>query len=128
MTERKIILSENAGFCPGVRRADELVRQILDKNSDSKIFTLGKLIHNRLYNDNLAKQGISPIEFQEIEPMLSQTSEAVILISRTHGITKQESEILSELQNKYPNFTVYDMTCPYVKRVHEVMRKHTFLL
>ena len=55
----EIILSKNAGFCPGVRRADDAVRALMSKrNNGDKICTLGSLIHNRLYVDELKKQGV----------------------------------------------------------------------
>ena len=73
MTDREIILSKNAGFCPGVKRADEFVFNLISsKKENTKIFTLGKLIHNRIYNEKLQALGVIPIEFSEIEPMLEK--------------------------------------------------------
>ena len=39
------------------------------EENDGKIYTLGKLIHNRLYNENLASRGVFAIEFSDIEKM-----------------------------------------------------------
>ena len=44
----KITISEHAGFCPGVRHADKTVRDLIKQPSRGRIFTIGKLIHNRL--------------------------------------------------------------------------------
>ena len=91
MTDREIILSKNAGFCPGVKRADEFVFNLIStENKDAKIFTLGKLIHNRIYNEKLKSLGVLPIEFSEIQPLLEKEHGKVVLITRTHGITKEE--------------------------------------
>ena len=126
MTDREIILSKNAGFCPGVKRADEFVFNLISsKNKDTKIFTLGKLIHNRIYNENLKSLGVTPIEFSEILPLLEKERGKVVLITRTHGITKEELRVLKDLEKKYSNFKFHDMTCPYVTRVHEIAEKNT---
>ena len=49
----KLTLSKYAGFCSGVRNADELIKNA--HATGKKIYTLGKLIHNRIYNENLEK-------------------------------------------------------------------------
>lgn len=125
MTEREIILSKNAGFCPGVKRADELVTEIFSSNPKAKIYTLGHLIHNRIYNEELKSRGILAIEFSDIEAAIANEEKDVILITRTHGITKEESLKLSALENQYKNFKVYDTTCPYVKRIHSIAESNT---
>ena len=84
----KINLSKFAGFCPGVRKADETVRRILAKQtSDARVFTLGHLIHNRIYNEELAALGASSISFDEVENRYSQNPDApMTLVIRTQGI------------------------------------------
>ena len=60
----KINLSKYAGFCPGVRRADNTIRDILNKQQgNGRVYTLGQLIHNSIYTDELARLGASVISF-----------------------------------------------------------------
>ena len=122
----KITLSKHAGFCPGVRRADDTVKKLLASSDEGRIYTLGNLIHNKIYNEELAKQGVSSIDFSEIQKVLdSDKHTKITLIIRTHGITKERYEQLKILKDKNPNLTLLDMTCPYVKRIHEIADKNT---
>lgn len=119
-------LAKDAGFCPGVRRADIAVRRALeDRSEGERIFTLGSLIHNRLYNDALARDGVLPISPAELCDVLSESEDKVTLIVRTHGITKEEWATLDSLCERFPNLTVKDMTCPSVKRIQRIAAEHT---
>ena len=121
-----IKLSENAGFCPGVRRADNELNKLAAENQNTHIYTLGHLIHNRLYNEALEARGIRSIEFSDVEATVrSHGKEQVMLLIRTHGIPKEQNEELSKLEKNYDNFTVKDMTCPYVKKIHKIAAENT---
>ncbi len=100
----KIQLAESYGFCFGVKRAIKIAEE--NKNSS----TYGPLIHNaneieRLKRDfNVAlSDNLDSFEFGDT---------AVI---RTHGIPKQELEILRER-----NVDVIDATCPYVTKPQQI--------
>ena len=66
----KVNLSKHAGFCPGVKRADLTIQKLINENSDKKIYTLGHLIHNRLYNEALQEKGVKSISFSEVDEVL----------------------------------------------------------
>ena len=123
----KITLSKNAGFCPGVRSADNNLEAVISNASDSeRIYTLGKLIHNKSYVDGLIKRGVKPISEYEIEKIFYENSESPMTVAtRTHGITKQISDKLSALADKEKNFRVIDLTCPYVKKIHRIAEENT---
>ena len=123
----KINLSKFAGFCPGVRKADETVRRILAKQtSDARVFTLGHLIHNRIYNEELAALGASSISFDEVESRYSQNPDApMTLVIRTHGITKEQFSFLTEFERMHKNFSLVDATCPFVKKIHNIATENT---
>ena len=54
-----IRIAENAGFCPGVRRAVEAVESaIREVPRPKRILTLGQLIHNDAFLATLAARGI----------------------------------------------------------------------
>ncbi|MBE6537687.1 MAG: 4-hydroxy-3-methylbut-2-enyl diphosphate reductase, partial [Ruminococcaceae bacterium] len=124
---KRIILSANAGFCPGVRRADNTIRSLIQsKKDDERIYTLGTLIHNRIYNEELEAEGILSVSFDDVERLIREASGSpVTLVVRTHGVTKEISDALATLSEKHANFKVMDMTCPSVKRIHKIAEENT---
>ena len=123
----KITVSENAGFCPGVRRADEAVRALIaSSNKDKLVFTIGHLIHNEIYNDNLAARGVKAISHEDIPDVLKSNPEKQItFVIRTHGVTKDIFEYLSDLERGNERISVVDMTCPYVKKIQKIAEEST---
>ena len=121
----KVTLSTLAGFCPGVKHADSVVRGLILENN-SRIYTLGHLIHNGIYNDDLLQQGVRSIDISEVENEIrTHENEKITLLIRTHGITKEHSAYLKSLENLYHNFQVKDVSCAYVKRIHKIAEKNT---
>ncbi len=121
-----VTLAKRAGFCFGVRRATETVERLLYEGS-SRVYTLGHLIHNRLYLDSLLARGVRSIEINEAEQLAKSASPTspVSLVIRAHGIPKSGLEHLAVLERKYPHFHVEDMTCPNVKRIHRIAEENT---
>ncbi len=122
-----IRLSKNAGFCPGVRRADEGIRALLsEKERKGRIYTVGELIHNAKYNSALESQGVLITELEAAEELAEKHSkEGLMFVIRTHGITKDADAYLHLLEDKYPGTRILDMTCPYVKKVHRIAEENT---
>ena len=110
-----------------MRRADENIQNaIKTKSKNELIFTIGNLIHNGIYMQGLKAQGVSSIEFEDIESILIQNqNNPITVFIRTHGIPKEKELFLSELGSKYPNLRLRDMTCPYVKRIHKIADENT---
>ena len=122
----QFILSEHAGFCPGVRNADKTVSRLINSIDGHRIFTLGHLIHNRLYNLDLEASGVRSIEIDEVEKeFLSNVDVPMTVVIRTHGITLDMENRLKDLQEKYPLLSVVDATCGYVKRIHKIAEENT---
>ena len=121
----KITVSKYAGFCHGVRNADRIVQNLI-KTSDSRIYTLGSLIHNRLYNEDLLKNGVRAMSIDEVEEAFySSPEKKMTLIIRTHGTTKENTQKLKLLEMKEQNFELIDATCPYVKKIHKIAEENT---
>ncbi len=122
-----ITLSKNAGFCPGVRRADEgIISLIKNKEPGERIYTIGHLIHNTEYNNSLEKQGVFSVELQEAEDLAKKyCKDKISFVIRTHGLTKGSTEHLYSLEKKYEGVRIVDMTCPYVKKVHKIAEDNT---
>ena len=121
----KVTLSPLAGFCPGVKHADMVVERLISE-SDAKIYTLGHLIHNRIYNENLSRRGVQAIDISSVKDEIAANADSkIILLIRTHGIPKEKSEYLASLEREYKNFHVEDVSCGYVKRIHRIADENT---
>ena len=123
----EIILSKNAGFCPGVRRADNAVQKLIEsRGRDSLIFTLGPLIHNGSYVIDLEAKGVRSIAISDAEAVILDNPEkTIILVIRTHGITKGDEKHLYGLKEKYGRVEIVDLTCPSVKKIHRIAAENT---
>ena len=123
----EIILSKNAGFCPGVRRADKAVRDLIKSKVDGDmIFTLGPLIHNGVYVSSLEKDGVRSVDISEVEGIIGENpGRNITFVIRTHGISLDDDLFLQRICEEYPNVSVVDMTCPSVKHIHNIAIQHT---
>lgn len=107
----EVRVAKNAGFCFGVKRAVDGAFQSL--KTFQRVYILGHLIHNGDVIHRLEEQGAITIEdISQISPY-EKTPRAVII--RSHGVAKSTYEKLKSLENA----TLIDLTCPYVKRIHE---------
>ena len=122
-----ITLSKLAGFCPGVKRADMTLSKLIENRKDNEeLYTLGHLIHNNLYNEGLEKKGIFSLTLEEaVSKVNSKDRGHITLVIRTHGIKRDEYAILCELEKSHNDFTLIDMTCPSVKRIHRIAEENT---
>ena len=121
-----ILVSKYGGFCQGVRRADNEVRRLAALGGEHIVFTIGQLIHNEHYNDELRRIGVLPIEIEDVPDILSKNPEKKItLVIRTHGITKQGFERLEQLCRENENLSVVDLTCPSVKKIRNIAEEYT---
>ncbi|MFH1452767.1 MAG: 4-hydroxy-3-methylbut-2-enyl diphosphate reductase [Armatimonadota bacterium] len=109
----KVIVSERAGFCFGVRRAIKMSRETLDtakKKATPGVYTLGPLVHNPDVIEQLEKEGIFSID----KPSKIKSG---CLIIRTHGTTPKIYK--DALKRK---LKVIDATCPLVRKIHNIVR------
>ena len=119
---REVKVAENAGFCFGVRLAADKIEGALREGGKARLFTLGHLIHNDVYNKRLADQGVRAVTLEEMEAIAGEASEAAPqrLFIRAHGIPKETEERLAQLRQSNPYFTYEDCTCPHVKKIHRI--------
>ena len=121
-----IILSKYGGFCPGVKRADKEIRKLLEHRlPNEKVYIIGPLIHNDIYNRELVALGANIISFDSIEKILEDDSLIHRFVIRTHGVTKEQYNSLLCLESEYDNVKVSDLTCPSVKKIHDIANKET---
>ncbi len=106
-----IKICKTAGFCFGVNRAVEMTYKALDL--EKKAVTLGELIHNTDFINDLAKKGISPVDKKEDIP------DGATVIIRSHGVGKEVYDYFNEKNIKY-----IDATCPFVAKIHKIVYDH----
>ncbi len=104
MWAMKIELAENYGFCFGVKRAIKIAEE------NRRSATYGPLIHNAKETDRLKR------DFQvALTENLDDFKAGDTAVIRTHGIPKQELELLKSRQ-----VNVVDATCPYVTKPQQI--------
>ena len=102
--QMEILVAKRAGFCFGVKRAIDITVDMAKEITEG-LYTLGPLIHNPQVIEKLEKEGISPVEFSELEG-----KSIASLIIRTHGIPCHLYDAISER-----GIRIVDATCPFVK-------------
>ncbi|MCR5300944.1 MAG: 4-hydroxy-3-methylbut-2-enyl diphosphate reductase [Lachnospiraceae bacterium] len=106
-----IILARSAGFCFGVERAVNTVYKEIEEGG--RIYTLGPIIHNDAVVSDLDRKGVHVInDISELDGISGAT-----VIIRSHGISKKTEEELKKASKK-----VIDATCPFVKKIHGIVK------
>ena len=101
----RVELAEVYGFCPGVRRAVEMVEEHLARHGP--LATLGAIVHNAQVVEELAKKGARMVE------SLQGVQEGAVAIT-AHGAGP---EVFEEIRRR--GLTLVDTTCPIVRRAQE---------
>ena len=105
-----VTVAKSAGFCFGVSRAVETVEKAAGEGAC--VATLGPIIHNRHVVQRFGEMGVRVIDTPE------EATEGMTVIIRSHGVAR---DVLARLEKR--NVTVVDATCPFVKRIHEIVSK-----
>ena len=113
--ENTVILAKSAGYCFGVKRAVNIVKQEIAKSDGKrKIYTYGPIIHNKNVTDEFAAQGVEIIEKPEDIAKISGS----VLVIRAHGVPESIYKTASE-----NGVEIVDATCPFVEKIHEHVLK-----
>lgn len=111
----KIILANTSGFCFGVNRAVTSVYESA-KRYKMPIFTYGPIIHNTDVVNDLEGKGVKVINNLD---ELKMVEDGVVII-RSHGVSLEVYNTLKE-----NNILSIDMTCPYVKKIHKIVKENS---
>ncbi|MGN0999954.1 MAG: bifunctional 4-hydroxy-3-methylbut-2-enyl diphosphate reductase/30S ribosomal protein S1 [Faecousia sp.] len=103
-------VAKSAGFCFGVSRAVDTVEKAAAEGK--RVVTMGPIIHNRHVVEKFRAMGVEVIQ----SPEEAQSGTTVII--RSHGVTKAVMDAL-----KARGAEIIDATCPFVKRIHEIVGK-----
>lgn len=120
---REVKVAPHSGFCVGVKRAVDCVFSLiregnLKKNSDSKVYFDGELVHNKWVNEHLKKQGVSPLLEEQIVKIAVKKEDTIIIPAHGTSVTRQEQ--LRKLPCK-----IVDCTCPFVTKIAKIIKNHS---
>jgi len=104
----RINIAKSSGFCFGVKRALDIVKEIAKK--EKNVAMLGDIVHNERVIKEITKLGIKKIN------KLSKNGNKVLII-RAHGEPKR----IFDLAKKF-NYKIIDATCPMVKEIHRIAK------
>lgn len=109
----KVLRAESAGFCRGVERAINIVRDYV-RQGRAPVFTDGPLIHNRQMMAELEAEGVREVgdyrSRSKLDLNLSpEEQQNAVVIVRAHGVTPERREYLKTLGAEFR-----DATCPDV--------------
>ncbi len=130
MANSAVIVAKNAGFCFGVARATAAVeKEMAQHPAGERIYTLGRLIHNEIYNQRLRDGGVEVALVEDIPALVASATPAspVKVFVRAHGMTAETEEMLQQGTEKNPHFSFVDCTCSFVKKIHRVAAEQSAL-
>ena len=108
----EIVVAKTAGFCFGVKRAIDLTEKALAESSP--VYSVGSIVHNKFVNNELKEKGLV------FSAHINEVPDNSNVIIRAHGVTAKEVETCQK-----KNLNLVDTTCPNVKKIHEIVRKHS---
>ena len=111
----KLFVANNAGFCFGVKNAVGLARK---HAADPNCYILGDIIHNKDVIADLVLRGAKQIESVADLPPLNAGETGKVIV-RSHGADPQTYKDVAD-----KGYGVVDATCPFVSKIHEIVRKH----
>lgn len=118
----KVTLAKTAGFCFGVKRAVDKVYDVIPKST--KVYTYGPIIHNDELVKDLENKGVIVVNSTD---ELKNLDKGTIVI-RSHGLEeKVYQEIEQYKENGESKFSIIDATCPYVLKIHKIVREQSEL-
>jgi 4-hydroxy-3-methylbut-2-enyl diphosphate reductase len=105
-----IVVPKLSGFCYGVKRSVSAAYNLARKGG---AYMYGEVVHNPEVVADLQSKGLRLVF--SVEEIPRDEKDAKILI-RAHGLPASVTESIAER-----GFTVVDMTCPHVKKIHAVV-------
>ena len=110
-----ITVSKIAGFCNGVKNAFNTSIELSKKHDD--LYMVGELVHNESVVQKLEENNIKLISQLDAEKLDHGTA-----IIKAGGVRKGLVEDL-----KAKGVEVYDLTCPVVKKIHDIISQRSEL-
>jgi 4-hydroxy-3-methylbut-2-en-1-yl diphosphate reductase len=104
---KKLLIASPRGFCAGVKRAIEILDNLVKKNPNQTIYCYHQIVHNTFVVKDFENRGVKFVE------KLEEVPNGSILVFSSHGVSP---EIRQQATNN--KLTVIDATCPFVAKTH----------
>ena len=113
----QVELAACAGFCFGVKRAVDTVREQL--KTGKTIYTYGPIVHNEEVVKELEDLGVKVLNSkEELMELTPADGEQIAVVIRAHGVPREIYELLEQ-----KGMECVDATCPFVKRIHKIVEE-----
>lgn len=112
MPEIRVLLAAPRGFCAGVRRAIDAVRDALAVHG-APVYVRRAIVHNLHVVRELEAEGAVFVE------ELEQIPPGSFVVFSAHGVSPAIAE-----EAKRRGLTAYDAVCPLVSKVHREVERH----
>ncbi len=113
LSVEKIILAKPRGFCAGVERAVQAVKESL-RVFGAPVYVKHEIVHNKTVVAELAASGAVTVED------IQEVPEGAVVVFSAHGSPPEHYALARER-----GCTIIDATCPFVTKVH--LEMHRFL-
>ena len=107
----QVIIGKHGGFCFGVSRAIKQAEKLYGNGN----YVLGEIIHNESVIEKLKNNGVKTID--SLEDTRFNVGDTLLI--RTHGESKKIIDKVKKL-----GLNVIDCTCPFVKEIQNIVKKH----
>lgn len=104
--DSEILMAQPRGFCAGVDRAINIVKEALSRFG-APIYVRHEIVHNAFVVNELREKGAIFVED------LNEVPKGGIVVFSAHGVSQ---EVRKDAQER--GLQVYDATCPLVTKVH----------
>ncbi len=111
MSDIRVIIDDNSGFCFGVVRAISEAEVSLGRCGE--VYSLGDIVHNRVEVQRLETLGLRTVTHDDLESLGGRT-----LLIRAHGEPPKTYRLAEQL-----GIEVIDATCPVVARLQRRVRE-----
>lgn len=107
----EVIISEEIGFCSGVRLALKKLDELTEKEKNTKIYSIGEIIHNKDVVENYKKKGVI------ITEKIEETKDGIGVV-RAHGLPMSVVN-----KAKEEGYKIIDATCPFVRKISSIIEE-----
>lgn len=112
--ENNVVVAKSAGFCFGAGRAVNELEKAL--NEGCPIYTYGPILNNDILVNDFSIRGVRVIN--DVSKLKDLPKGKIVI--RSHGVSKKVYDSIVAT-----GFEVIDATCPFVKRIHNIVEKRS---
>lgn len=109
----KLLLASPRGFCTGVKKAIEILNNLIKKKPNQTIYCYHQIVHNTHVVKDFEERGVKFVD------NLNEVPNGSILVFSSHGVSPKIRQ-----QTINHKLKTIDATCPYVLKTHAEIKKY----